>query len=120
MPSTINYKPGDVVLIPFPFTDFSTLKQRPAIVLSSPSFNKAHRDIIVAAITSQVAGGQTSDTHLLNKREQESCGLLKPSVIRLGKIVTLDQRLIRKRLGRLPKKSMGQVASKIGTILSGT
>jgi mRNA interferase MazF len=47
------YKPGDLVLVRFPFTDFSTLKKRPALVLSSPSFTAQQGDVVVMAMTSQ-------------------------------------------------------------------
>ena len=59
-----DYNPGDVVLIPFPFTDLSTVKQRPAIILSSLAFNQRHQDAILAAITSHVPEVLTSDEYL--------------------------------------------------------
>lgn len=37
--STINYRQGDVILVPFPFTDLSTIKQRPALIISADLFN---------------------------------------------------------------------------------
>jgi mRNA interferase MazF len=43
---------GDVVLLPFPFTDLTTTKQRPAVVISSEAFNARQRDVVVLAITS--------------------------------------------------------------------
>src|SRR3989344_3674001 len=45
---------GDVVLLPFPFTDFSTAKQRPALIISSNRWNSSGDDVIVAAITSKI------------------------------------------------------------------
>jgi mRNA interferase MazF len=45
---------GDVVLVPFPFTDQSGTKKRPAGVVSSHSYNASRRDIVIMAITSQV------------------------------------------------------------------
>lgn len=44
MPSTTSYEFGDVVLIPFPFTDQTTHKQRPAAVVSSAAYNRDRRD----------------------------------------------------------------------------
>ena len=45
---------GDVVLVPFPFTDQSGIKKRPAVVLSSNNYNVSRRDLLIMAITSQV------------------------------------------------------------------
>ena len=45
---------GDVVLVPFPFTDQSGTKKRPAVVVSSHSYNTNRSDIVIMAITSQV------------------------------------------------------------------
>jgi len=111
-----NYRPGDVVLIPFPFTDFSTLKQKPAVVLSSGSFNTTHSDIIVAAITSHLTPDIAAEEYHLNQTEQTACGLPKASLIKLGKIVTLDQRLVRKTLGRLPDDSLVKIFDKLRLI----
>ncbi|MCA3148355.1 MAG: type II toxin-antitoxin system PemK/MazF family toxin [Burkholderiales bacterium] len=45
---------GDVVLVPFPFTDQSGIKKRPAVVVSSNNYNVSRRDLLIMAITSQV------------------------------------------------------------------
>ena len=46
------YQRGDVVLIPFPFTDLTTIKTRPAVVVSISEFEKETGDLTVAMITS--------------------------------------------------------------------
>ncbi len=46
---------GDVVLVPFPFTDQSGTKKRPAVVVSSSAYNSARRDLIIMAITIRCA-----------------------------------------------------------------
>ena len=43
----MNYKRGDVVLVPFPFTDLTTIKQRPALIISSGKFNSMQEDAII-------------------------------------------------------------------------
>jgi len=48
------YKQGDVVLIPIPFTDLSSTKKRPVLILSSDDYNQNTNDLIVAAITSNI------------------------------------------------------------------
>lgn len=53
MPTTIGFEYGDVVLIPFPFTDQTVTKKRPAVGVSSASYHRDRRDIIVMAVTGQ-------------------------------------------------------------------
>src|SRR6266481_4693678 len=54
MPSTTRYKRGDIVLVPFPFTDLSSSKRRPALVVSPDWFNSSNQDLVLVAITSQI------------------------------------------------------------------
>jgi mRNA interferase MazF len=49
----IHYDSGDVVLVPFPFSNLATTKKRPAVVISSHIYNILSSDIIIIAITSQ-------------------------------------------------------------------
>ncbi|MEB3357217.1 MAG: type II toxin-antitoxin system PemK/MazF family toxin [Synechococcales bacterium] len=53
MPSTTSYEFGNIVLVPFPFTDQTSTKKRPAVVISSNIYNQVHPDLIVMAVTSQ-------------------------------------------------------------------
>jgi mRNA interferase MazF len=50
----MHYEFGDVVLVPFPFTNQKSFKKRPAVVVSSKAYNIAKPDIIIMAITSQL------------------------------------------------------------------
>jgi len=86
------YSQGQVVLIPFPFTDLTTTKQRPAVILSS-----------------QVPARLNPDEYRLSGEDQRTAGLPKPSLIKLGKIVTIDQRLVRRMLDTLPPETLRQV-----------
>lgn len=112
-----NFKPGDVILIPFPFTNLSTSKQRPCIVISSDDFNTSHDDVVVAAITSRVPDSPSEYHYVLSNAQQKSAGLPKRSMIKLGKIVTLDKRLIRKKLGSLSPESTNSIVEKIHTVI---
>ncbi|MEK7249474.1 MAG: type II toxin-antitoxin system PemK/MazF family toxin [Bacteroidota bacterium] len=84
------YSPGDSVLVPFPFTDLTTIKQRPAVVISSHEFNASHNDLIVVAITSQQPYNVEADEFLLADEEQRNAGLPKPSKVKCGKILSID------------------------------
>ena len=82
------FKFGDVVLIPFPFTDQTALKKRPAVVVSSEAYNLAKSDLVVMAITSQMRPVDA----------WHGAGLLKPSAIK-PVIATVERRLVIRRLG---------------------
>ena len=112
MPSTTRYKQGDVVLVPFPFTDLSTTKQRPALVVSSDALNTTREDVIVVAITSQIPTNLASDELSIPASDLKSCGLPKASIVRLGKVVTLHQQLIVKAIGTMPAGSLAAALAK--------
>jgi len=111
------FKPGAVVLIPFPFTDLSTSKKRPCVVISSEDFNESNADVIVAAITSRVPDQPGSDHYVFDDGQLKAAGLPKRSMVKLGKIITIDTRLIRKQLGHLPDGSLDDIISRIHTII---
>lgn len=60
------FRRGEVVLVAFPFTDLTTAKMRPALVVSSDAFNSRSLDVIVAAITSQIPRKTQPSDHLLS------------------------------------------------------
>jgi mRNA interferase MazF len=49
-----SYDFGDIVLVPFPFTDQRGNKKRPAVIVSSAAYNIARLDVIRMAVTSRV------------------------------------------------------------------
>jgi mRNA interferase MazF len=53
MPNTTEFELGDAVLVPFPFTDQTTTKQRPPVVVSSEAYDRERQDVLLLAITSQ-------------------------------------------------------------------
>ena len=99
-------KQGDVILVPFPFTDLTTVKHRPALVLSADWFSTSCDDCIVAAITSQVPPDLQPDEYRLSASDLLAGGLPRPSLVKLGKLFTMSKSLLRKRLGRLPEATM--------------
>lgn len=111
MPSTTNFNRGDIVLVPFPFTDLTATKQRPGLVISSDAFNASRDDVVLLAITSQLPQTVASDEFLIPQAELRACGLPKPSLIRLNKVLTLHQRLIIKRIGTLPAATLASALS---------
>ena len=113
MPSTISFNQGDIVLVPFPFTDLSATKQRPAIVLSPKRLNNLRSDLVVAAITSQIPDTLSDDEVLLSDADLRAAGLPKRSIVKLGKIFTIHQGLIRNKLGCIPQSTLDEVLKKL-------
>ena len=91
---------GDIVLVPFPFTDLSATKRRPAVVLCT---DPARVDFVLAFISSQqIARPGVGEVALLPTHpEFPLTGLSVPSKIRTTKLVTLSGALLRRWLGRL-------------------
>jgi len=95
----------DLVVLPFPFTDRSTTKRRPALVISNRSYQENCGHIICAMITTAAKSNWASDTVI---SEWQATGLPKPSKVRL-KVFTLDARFVLRRLGRLEVVDQAQV-----------
>lgn len=102
-------KKGDIVLIPFPFTDLSGSKNRPALVLVGGEV-----DVTLAFISTQLKWKE--DTDVLLKPTKEN-GLKIESVVRLSKLATIDKELAIGRLGRIDSKTREQVNKNIIKIL---
>jgi mRNA-degrading endonuclease toxin of MazEF toxin-antitoxin module len=89
------YKRGDVVLVGFVFSDESGKKLRPALVISSSAYNRARKEVVVAAITSNVRRRLFGD-HLIV--DWKGAGLLFPSVA-TGILRTVARGMIDRKLG---------------------
>jgi mRNA interferase MazF len=89
---------GDIILVPFPFTNQTVSKRRPAIVVSSHAYNSVRPDIVVMAVTSQVRPSPAFGEVWIG--QWQAAGLLKPSAIK-PVFATLEQTLVIRRLGAL-------------------
>ena len=99
---------GDIVLITFPFTDLSGTKLRPGVVLF-----ETDDDITVCFITSQTQWKKPTDVFLPPTGFN---GLKKESLIRTGKIATLDKSLAKGLLGKLSRHEIAQLNLGLRTI----
>ncbi len=94
------YKKGTIVLIPFPFTDLSASKVRPAVIISTTLTGE---DVVVAFISSKKAKRlQKTDVAVKNcGKTFTNTGLKTDSIIKVGKIATLDKKIILGKLGSI-------------------
>ena len=103
---------GDIVVIPFPFSDLSGSKKRPALVLADLQGD----DIILCQITSQ----QVKDKYAISVKESDfkSGKLTAPSNIRPNRIFTADKNIIIKKAASLNEAAVDTVIQKIISIIS--
>jgi mRNA interferase MazF len=95
---TAPYQFGDVILVPFPFSNQTAGKQRPAVVVSSVAYHANRPDLLMMAITSQSYTAQDFATVILV--DWQAAGLLKPSYVK-PVLTTLEQALVIRRMGSL-------------------
>lgn len=115
MPPGTAFEQGDVVLLRFPFSDLSSSKQRPVLVLSKASYNRASPDLVVCAITSNLANAAHSV--YLEQEDMESGTLPKPSRVKVDKVFCASKDLVRKRVGRVRAEVVAQVRRELNALL---
>lgn len=104
-----NFRQGDVIKVPFPYTDRSTRQSRPALVVSAGGIEDAHGLLWVVMITSAANRGWLGDVPVSNLAV---AGLPVPSVIRTAKIATIEAADATK-LGRVSPALFRQVAIRL-------
>ena len=104
---------GKIVLVRFPFDDFSATKVRPALCLTNPVGQ--YRYVVLAFITSRFPVElQDSDVVFRSDHPEFSLtGLRVTSAIRLHRVVTVRTSLILRELGILPRDIQTVVASRL-------
>jgi mRNA interferase MazF len=105
---------GDIVVVKFPFTNQTAFKQRPAVVVSSQSYNGVKPDIILMAITSQLhRQGAFGEVWIA---DWSAAQLLKPSAIK-PVFATVQKSLIIRSLGTLQSADKAALRTMLQTIL---
>jgi len=96
---------GDIVLVPFPFTDLSQTKLRPAVVLWIDS---QKQDVTLCFISSRNLNQKTDDEFIIYDSDPEfaQTGLKVSSKVRVTKIITVEYKLLQRRLGKLGKQQL--------------
>ena len=106
---------GSIVLVPFPFTDLSGSKQRPALVVSPEGFHR--EDLILCAITSQAPDTPGRWDVKLAASDLHEASLPKLSLILVGKLFTMHQALIVGGFGRVTSAKLAEVQARLVRLL---
>lgn len=105
------YKKGTVILVPFPFTDLSGTKVRPAVIVSS---GKIGQNILVIFVTSKA---KTKEKHLIRIKPDKENGLKANSLLVCAKIATLDVKIVLGELGRVSSDIQDGIDKELKNIL---
>ncbi len=100
---------GETILIPFPFTDLSGSKLRPAVILAETAL-----DFTVSFITTQLQWQQPTDIIVTPKAAN---GLKVTSLIRLSKVATIDRKLSVGKIGNLTPNYVEQLNRNLRILL---
>lgn len=101
-----SYKPGDVVAVPFPFSDLSGVKKRPALVLAVAERNQ---ELVCMMLTSVSKGGMLEQP----LAKWKEAGLLKPTVAKIHRIFTISSLAVIKKIGQLDGEEFKLVLGKL-------
>ncbi|MBD2255515.1 type II toxin-antitoxin system PemK/MazF family toxin [Nostoc parmelioides] len=102
---------GDVVIVPFPFSDLTQAKRRPALVVA----NLRGNDLILCQITSQTVSDEYAIS--IDNSDFSTGGLNQISNIRPSRLFTADESIILYKAGQLKPEKLEEVIVKIIEIL---
>jgi mRNA interferase MazF len=107
----MSYLRGDVVLVDFPFSSGVGSKLRPAIVVQNDINNRKLQSTILVPITSNTRYQNVSTQIALDPSvaEVKPTGLLRPSAVKCENIATVETRLVRRTIGKLPPTLVAQL-----------
>ena len=102
-----------VVLVPFPFDDFTNIKVRPALCLSNTVGRCEH--VVIAFISSRMPEELLQTDLVIRKETSEfaTIGLAVDSVIRIHKLVTIPKILIKRELGSISTFLQNEIQQRI-------
>jgi len=115
MTSGINIEQRDIILVPFPYSDLTGSKRRPALVVSSSAFNEREIDVICCAITSSSA--RDPKAIAITNSDVDPAFLIVDSKVKPSKLFTVSKTIVYKKLGKLKANKFNEVMSSIYAVM---
>lgn len=109
------YKQREIVLVPFPYSDYSAIKKRPVLIISNNDYNLKFNDVIVCVVTSN----QYIDDYSVQLSNQDiEFGLLpEKSVIKAHKLFTVQQDRILKKFSNIKVELFKEVIAQVNHVI---
>ncbi len=105
----------ELVLIPYPFSEFNVSKVRPAVVVSNDSYNREFEDLIVVPVTTNL--NLRKHVVRLSNSELEQGHLIADSVIKVDRILSVNQKLVKKSIGSVKKDVLVRIRGILAELL---
>ncbi|MBI2139395.1 type II toxin-antitoxin system PemK/MazF family toxin [Candidatus Woesearchaeota archaeon] len=100
-------KQRDIILVPFPFSDQSGVKVRPALIVSNDNFNNSGGDVLICAATSNIKAGKYSV--IIGPDDVLEGALFEKSCIKAENLLKINKSLIIKKIASLKEASFSHV-----------
>ncbi len=111
MKSGINFEQGEIVFVPFPFTNLRSTKKRPVLIISKTDYNQNSIDFISCGITSNIKTAGYSV--LIDNKDLQKGYLPKPSRIKVNTIFTLEKSSVIRSYGKVKEEVMKKVKEEL-------
>ncbi|HRQ21990.1 MAG TPA: type II toxin-antitoxin system PemK/MazF family toxin [Anaerolineales bacterium] len=105
---------GDILLVPIPFTDLSSQKRRPVIVISNNAYNQTSSDLVVVAMTSNPVEVDYSFTIVTSDLVKGT--LNHPGKVRVDKIYAISKSIVVKTFGRVNEKVLERIREELSAL----
>ena len=115
-PSPVSrFRPWDVVVVPFPYSEQQQSVVRPGVIVSTPRLHQKARMYYVAMITNAQHAAWDGDVPISNLK---GAGLPVASIVRPAKLATFDESAIIRAVGSLPTKDRAKVVESVQAFLA--
>ena len=108
-------KQGELLLVPFPFSDQSGRKVRPVIVISNDEFNEHSEDLLVVGVTSNISKDRY--TLSLSNNDLEEGKLFSSCCIKVENILKVEKELTLKKIGKINQRKFKEIVHVILRII---
>ena len=112
-------KPGQIVLVPFPYADLANAKLRPALLLRKVSAR--FDDWLICMVSSQLRQAEADFDEMLSANDPDfsSSGLKSDSVIRVGRLAVVEGALLAGAIGEISPERLGRIRQRLADWIGG-
>jgi mRNA interferase MazF len=112
----MSYRQRDLLLVPIPFSDLTSQKVRPVVVLSNDRYNRENPDVLVAGVTSNLSFRPY--TVALDTAQLEAGVMRRPSIVRVDKVFSIDQGIVKAAFGRVSPETFDTIRASLRSLLA--